>query len=87
MLEAPPGKWIWKSFARVFNRFPRRSGSRHAPLDFRTIKQNLWFTAGYNVIGMLLAALGWLPPIFAAADQALPDLAVMGNSARLLRRA
>jgi P-type Cu+ transporter len=25
---------------------------------FRTIKQNLWFTAGYNIIGMLLAATG-----------------------------
>ncbi|MEK7446520.1 MAG: cation-translocating P-type ATPase [candidate division NC10 bacterium] len=52
---------------------------------FRTIKQNLWFTAGYNVIGMLLAATGWLPPIAAAAAQSLPDVAVMLNSARLLR--
>ena len=53
---------------------------------FRTIKQNLWFTAGYNVAGMLLAAVGWLPPILAAAAQALPDVAVMLNSSRLLRR-
>ncbi len=53
---------------------------------FRTIKQNLWFTAGYNVVGMTLAALGWLPPIAAAAAQSLPDVAVMLNSARLLRR-
>ncbi len=30
---------------------------------FRTIKQNLWFTAAYNIVGMLLAATGWLPPI------------------------
>jgi Cd2+/Zn2+-exporting ATPase/Cu+-exporting ATPase len=52
---------------------------------FRTIKQNLWFAAGYNVVGMLLAAFGWLPPVFAAAAQALPDLAVMLNSSRLLR--
>ena len=53
---------------------------------FRTIKQNLWFTAGYNVVGMFMAAIGWLPPILAAAAQALPDVAVMLNSSRLLRR-
>ena len=53
---------------------------------FRTIKQNLWFTAAYNVIGMLLAATGWLPPVAAAAAQSLPDVAVMLNSSRLLRR-
>ena len=52
---------------------------------FRTIKQNLWFTAGYNVVGMLLAATGWLPPVAAAAAQSLPDVAVMLNSSRLLR--
>jgi Cu+-exporting ATPase len=54
---------------------------------FRTIKQNLWFAAGYNVVGILLAAVGWLPPIVAAAAQSLPDVAVMLNSSRLLRRA
>jgi Cd2+/Zn2+-exporting ATPase/Cu+-exporting ATPase len=53
---------------------------------FRTIKQNLWFTAGYNIVGMTLAATGWLPPIIAAAAQSLPDVAVMLNSTRLLRR-
>jgi Cd2+/Zn2+-exporting ATPase/Cu+-exporting ATPase len=53
---------------------------------FATIKQNLWFTAAYNVIGILLAAFGWLPPIGAAAAQSLPDVAVMLNSSRLLRR-
>lgn len=52
---------------------------------FRTIKQNLWFTAAYNVVGMLLAATGWLVPIAAAAAQSLPDVAVMLNSSRLLR--
>lgn len=53
---------------------------------FRTIQQNLWFTAIYNVVGMSLAAIGWLPPIAAAAAQSLPDVAVMLNSSRLLRR-
>ena len=55
------------------------------PMSFRTIKQNLWFTAGYNVLGMGLAATGWLPPIVAAAAQSLPDVAVMLNSSRFLR--
>jgi Cd2+/Zn2+-exporting ATPase/Cu+-exporting ATPase len=54
---------------------------------FATIKQNLWFTAGYNVAGMALAAAGWLPPIAAAAAQSLPDVVVMLNSSRLLRGA
>jgi Cd2+/Zn2+-exporting ATPase/Cu+-exporting ATPase len=53
---------------------------------FGTIQQNLWFTAGYNVVGILLAAVGWLPPVGAAAAQSLPDVIVMLNSARLLRR-
>jgi Cd2+/Zn2+-exporting ATPase/Cu+-exporting ATPase len=52
---------------------------------FRTIKQNLWFTAAYNVAGVVLAAVGWLPPIAAAAAQSLPDVAVMLNSSRLFR--
>jgi len=51
----------------------------------RTIRQNLGFTAAYNVIGITLALLGLLPPIWAAAAQGLPDVAIMGNSARLLR--
>jgi Cd2+/Zn2+-exporting ATPase/Cu+-exporting ATPase len=53
---------------------------------FRTIQQNLWFTAGYNIVGMTLAAIGILPPVLAAAAQALPDVAVMVNSSRLLGR-
>jgi Cd2+/Zn2+-exporting ATPase/Cu+-exporting ATPase len=53
---------------------------------FRTIRQNLWFTAAYNLVGMGLAVVGWLPPIVAAAAQSLPDVAVMLNSSRLLRR-
>jgi Cu+-exporting ATPase len=52
---------------------------------FRVIAQNLWFTAGYNAVAILLAATGWLPPVGAAAAQSLPDVVVMFNSARLLR--
>jgi Cd2+/Zn2+-exporting ATPase/Cu+-exporting ATPase len=50
-----------------------------------TIRQNLAFAAVYNVVGMSLAAVGLLPPVWAAAAQSLPDMAVMLNSARLLR--
>ena len=51
----------------------------------RTIRQNLGFTALYNVVGLTLAATGVLPPVWAAAAQSLPDVVIMGNSARLLR--
>jgi len=51
----------------------------------RTIWQNLGFTALYNVVGLTLAATGSLPPVWAAAAQSLPDMAIMANSARLLR--
>ena len=51
----------------------------------RTIRQNLAFTALYNVVGITLAAIGVLPPVWAAAAQSLPDVAIMLNSARLLR--
>lgn len=50
------------------------------------VKMNLGFTAVYNVVGIALAALGFLPPIFAAAAQSLPDLGILANSARLLRQ-
>ena len=49
------------------------------------VKLNIGFTAVYNLVGITLAALGLLPPIFAAALQSIPDLGIMGNSARLLR--
>jgi Cd2+/Zn2+-exporting ATPase/Cu+-exporting ATPase len=51
----------------------------------RTIRQNLGFTALYNVVGISLAILGLLPPVWAAAAQSLPDVAIMLNSSRLLR--
>jgi P-type Cu+ transporter len=50
------------------------------------VKLNLGFTAVYNVVGLALAAFGFLPPIFAAAAQSLPDLGMLANSARLIRQ-
>jgi len=49
------------------------------------VKFNLGFTVVYNVVGLTLAALGLLPPMLAAAAQSIPDLAILGNSARLMR--
>lgn len=51
----------------------------------RVVKTNIGFTALYNVVGLTLAAFGFLPPIFAAAAQSLPDLGILANSARLIR--
>jgi len=50
------------------------------------VKSNLVFTAIYNLVGLSLAALGFLPPIFAAAAQSLPDLGILANSSRLFRQ-
>lgn len=49
-----------------------------------TIRQNLAFAAVYNVVGITLAFLGILPPVWAAAAQSIPDGAIMLNSARLV---
>ena len=61
-------------------------GIRTARRTMRVVKGNLGFTALYNLIGLSLAALGFLPPALAAAAQSLPDLGIMANSARLLRQ-
>ncbi|MFN3373894.1 MAG: heavy metal translocating P-type ATPase, partial [Chloroflexus sp.] len=50
------------------------------------VKLNIGFTAVYNLVGLTLAAVGWLPPTLAAAAQSLPDLGILANSARLLRQ-
>jgi Cd2+/Zn2+-exporting ATPase/Cu+-exporting ATPase len=50
------------------------------------VKGNIGFTLVYNAVGLSLAAIGVLPPVLAAAAQSLPDLGILGNSARLLRR-
>jgi Cd2+/Zn2+-exporting ATPase/Cu+-exporting ATPase len=57
-----------------------------AQRTMRVVKGNLGFTAAYNIIGLTLAAFGFLPPMLAAALQSIPDLGILGNSARLLRQ-
>jgi Cd2+/Zn2+-exporting ATPase/Cu+-exporting ATPase len=49
------------------------------------VRSNLIFTGIYNIVGISLAAVGVLPPIWAAAAQSFPDLGILGNSSRLLR--
>jgi Cu+-exporting ATPase len=52
----------------------------------RVVKGNIGFTLLYNAFGLTLAALGFLPPIFAAALQSLPDVGILLNSSRLLKQ-
>ncbi|OGO41268.1 MAG: copper-translocating P-type ATPase [Chloroflexi bacterium RBG_16_58_14] len=59
---------------------------RIAQRTLRVVKANIAFTALYNLIGLSLASLGFLPPIFAAAAQSLPDLGILANSSRLLKQ-
>ncbi len=52
----------------------------------RVVKGNIAFTTLYNILGLSLAAFGFLPPILAAAAQSIPDVAILFNSSRLLKK-
>lgn len=59
---------------------------RQAERTLGVVKLNLVFTGIYNTVGILLAAAGLLPLPLAAALQSLPDIGILANSSRLLRR-
>ena len=59
---------------------------RIARRTMRVVKMNLILTGIYNVAGLSLAAFGFLPPVFAAAAQSIPDLGILANSARLIKQ-
>jgi P-type E1-E2 ATPase len=53
----------------------------------KTMRGNLLWAAGYNVIGIPLAATGRLSPAFAALAMVVSSLIVLGNSLRLRKLA
>lgn len=52
---------------------------------YRVVRQNLFFAFVYNTLGIPLAALGYLNPMFAALAMSLSSVSVVGNALRLLR--
>ena len=52
---------------------------------FRTIRQNLGWALGYNLVAIPLAAAGILSPAACGVSMALSSVGVLGNSLRLTR--
>lgn len=72
ILEKNLGKLVW--------------GHQISRLTLTTIKENLFWAFGYNLVAIPIAALGFLNPMWGAAFMAFSDLVVIGNSLRLRHR-
>jgi len=59
------------------------SAIRHARKTHRVIRQNLGWALAYNLIALPAAALGYIPPYFAALGMSLSSLVVVMNALRL----
>lgn len=57
-----------------------------AKRTMRVVTGNIGLTVVYNLVSLTLTAFDFLPTIFAAAAQSLPDLGILANSSRLLRQ-
>jgi len=79
-VEAAPVVLMWDDWTLVPEVF------RIARRTMRVVEMNIGFTVVYNLLGLSLAALGYLPLVLAAAAQSLPDLGILANSSRLLRQ-
>jgi cation transport ATPase len=51
----------------------------------RTVRRNIWWAFGYNAVGVVLAACGWLHPSVAAVLMVVSSLAVTASSLQLGR--